>query len=452
MLPTDTVMRNVGIGLSIFGSFATSGGMVLQKMVKKHVEVNPDAGPEFAHFKYIFGLVAVVVGLLCKTVICGLLPQLTLAALSAQSFLYSAILEYLFLDVSLSWVSIGSLLVCFVGLSLAIIGSEIADVDYSLRNLESLYLRTSAIIFSSSGVIFLVVPRLFLPGKSNELGIFDLIYRVVSSALLASWYGVFLKAFVEATMYMFIYGGEDLENHVVAAFVIVLLGLVFGLSKLRFISYSQQFFHPLLFQPLFHSLSVLLHVLCGILYFRELSVKYTRGHLEDHLYFCGIAALVVGLAVISMEYDPSVNFLEEKDEPEKDGLLETYGETSQYGPRHSGDPRRGDMRQPPSRSYEREDLEHGNSRGRGSSGRGPSRDSYEYDPYERDDSQVYQQRRQGGGPGPGRVGYGSGPERNTQYGRGGQTIYDGYNPALDPHQSSPSKDLPRRPPPRGGGR
>ncbi len=75
----------------------SSGGIVLQKIVKLKVEVDSSQGPEFAHFKYLAGLVCVVVGLICKTIICALLPQLTLAALSAQvrpcmpTFIYKCI-------------------------------------------------------------------------------------------------------------------------------------------------------------------------------------------------------------------------------------------------------------------------------------------------------------------------------------------------------------------------
>ena len=44
-------------------------------MVKQKIEADPSLGPEFVHFKYIVGLMVVCIGLLCKTVICALLPQ-----------------------------------------------------------------------------------------------------------------------------------------------------------------------------------------------------------------------------------------------------------------------------------------------------------------------------------------------------------------------------------------
>jgi len=464
-------MRNIGIALSVFGSFATSGGMVLQKMVKMQVEAQPELGPEFSHFKYIFGLIAVVVGLLCKTAICGLLPQLTLAALSAQSFIYSCILEYLFLNASLSWISIGCIVVAAVGLCLGIIGSGIADVDYSLGALQSMYLRFPAIIFSSSGLAFLIVPRLFLPGRGNELGIMDLVYRVVSSALLAAWFGTFLKAFVEVLMYMTINGGSDLDNHLVGAFVICVLGIVFGISKLRFVAYSQQFFHALLFQPLFQALSVALHIACGVLYFRELSVKYTRGHVELSIYAYGMIALFVGLGAIAMEYDPNVHVISNdgKDDTEKDGLLDTYEDSLRHPPRqgHSGERRRGEMRPQGRDTAPREDVEYGGS-GRGGTGRSPARQRYENEYAEDDEIAYQQQQQQRRAAGPLQTGYGTGQDR-AQYtgGRGGPSIYDGYNPAYadaggaqgrgggqSGQQMPPGgRDAGRRPPAaRGGGR
>lgn len=200
---SDSSARNLGLTLSIVGSLASSSGVLLQKLVKKKVEDDASQGPEFVHFKYIVGLLMVVAGLVCKTVICFILPQLTLAALAAQSFVYTSILDQIFLYSEVEYLSLGACVVVCVGGILAVLASDIVDADYSLEIMHSLFVSTEAIAFTVTGVFFIIVPRFVLTSlhdlRGAELSWYDLVYRVVSSAFLAMWYAVVLKAVVEAS-------------------------------------------------------------------------------------------------------------------------------------------------------------------------------------------------------------------------------------------------------------
>lgn len=73
----------------VFGSLATSGGTLLQKLVKRKVEIQPESGPEFIHFKYLVGVVVVVIGLICKTIMCAMLSQLSQAVLYSLSYVFT---------------------------------------------------------------------------------------------------------------------------------------------------------------------------------------------------------------------------------------------------------------------------------------------------------------------------------------------------------------------------
>ena len=218
-LDSDEFMRNFGITLSLFGSLASSGGIVLQKIVKQKVEIDSSQGPEFAHFKYLAGLVCVVVGLICKTIICALLPQLTLAALSAQSFIYTIVFEHMFLDdqPELPFLSIFAAIVVFMGIILSVLSSDIVDVDYSLEALHTVFIAPEALIFSGVLVAVIFLPRFCMSsgkGSANTVGndtnvkCLDLTYRVVSAAILAMLFGTVLKVVAEGAVYGVTYGQD----------------------------------------------------------------------------------------------------------------------------------------------------------------------------------------------------------------------------------------------------
>lgn len=106
-----------GIALTIIAALFTSTGLCLQKIVHRKVLADPSSGPVYAHSLYIAGLGYVSLGLLLKLVVDALIPQSTVAPLSSLGVMFSVILEYLFLDADMSWMS-GAAVVLIAGISL----------------------------------------------------------------------------------------------------------------------------------------------------------------------------------------------------------------------------------------------------------------------------------------------------------------------------------------------
>ena len=367
-LDSDEFVWNFGVGLSVVGSLASSGGILLQKLVKAKVEDNPSLGPEFMHFRYLAGLVSVVIGLICKTIICAILPQLALAALSAQSYIYTLVLESLFLsEIDMPFVSIISTLVVFIGIVLAVLSSDIIDIDYSLESVHELFTQTTSLIFCGVIAAVLFVPKFLLSssGKSGDdvtdLSILDLVHRLISSSSMAMLFGCVLKVIAETGAYAITFGLDDFNKYKYDAVFWVILFVLFGIAKMRIISVSLQSYHQLLFLPIYQGLSAAMHAAAGVFLFHELDHDATRGAVNIPMYILGVTMVVAGLCLLALNFDPNMHSVPNQEEysQDKESLLNSNLD-SIYGPPggkpgvypsqgHSGEIRRGEMRNPPRR-------------------------------------------------------------------------------------------------------
>ncbi len=257
----------------------------------------------------------------------------------------------------------------FLGIILSVLSSNIVDIDYSLESLHDVFIEPEPLIYT--GVLFaiLILPRFLISsGKDNSTArdegstassIMDLSYRILSASILAMLFGTVLKVVAEGLTYGLSYGLDDVNKMKYDAIVWIILFVVFGFSKLRFISTSIQSYHPLLFLPIYQGLSAAMHTTAGIMYFQELSADKSRGAVNVTMYAVGMACVVLGLILFALNYDPNVHSLPNQEEysEDKESLLNAnldsiYGPPGGKGRRyvdqgHSGEVRRGEMRYAP---------------------------------------------------------------------------------------------------------
>lgn len=149
----------------------------------------------------------------------------------------------------------------------------------------------------------------------------------------------------------------DLQSYQYDAIVLVVLLFALGASKLRFVVYSTQFFHTLLFLPIFQALSCAGHAASGVLYFHELDANtHPKSKVNLPMYGLGMGLLVVGLALNALKFDPNVHMLEEQmgHREDKESLMNSnmdavYGQPT-YGDGQSRGPGRREEKYPSSSS------------------------------------------------------------------------------------------------------
>lgn len=249
---SDMELGEWGIVLSIISALFTSTGLCLQKLVHRKIAADASQGPAFKHSLYFAGVAYVAIGLFLKAFIDVLLPQSAIAPLSAQTVVYSTLLEYLFLQGEMNRLTIASIIVTSGGMVLATWGANTTDGQYSLHDLWELFMTQESIIVSASLFAAIIGMREFL---KSSMGSFaspaGLVYVSLSAGLFAGWFGTSVKSTLEVIKFAFIHGmqADDVRNYGVWLMIGSLALL--GIPKLRIVSYALSEFHHIQFLPLY---------------------------------------------------------------------------------------------------------------------------------------------------------------------------------------------------------
>ena len=166
---------------------------MLQKIVSR--KLKSIAPRTSLHFKYLAGLVCVVVGLIKQSnYLCIATSINTCRSECSIIHIHDSLRTYVLDDQpELPFLSIFAAIVVFMGIILSVLSSDIVDVDYSLEALHTVFIAPE-LIFSGVLVAVIFLPRFCMSsgkGSANTIGndttssVLDLTYRVVSAAILA---------------------------------------------------------------------------------------------------------------------------------------------------------------------------------------------------------------------------------------------------------------------------
>mmetsp|Transcript_18649 Transcript_18649/g.16893 ORF Transcript_18649/g.16893 Transcript_18649/m.16893 type:complete len:631 (-) Transcript_18649:26-1918(-) len=286
-----------GIGLSIVGSLFLSSGLCLQKLVQKNQDTdrrtnNSSINPSISStngsnlnnnkiFSYrIAGMTYVTLGVLIQCFVDVLLPLSTIAPLSAQTIIYTTILEFIFLDGELTRFTMICLSLIVFGIITCVNGSIYMDGFYSLPTLISIFTVKYKIIIVLLSIGVLVTLREIGKSRSysNNSVIYTnrrgLLYLAFSAALFSAYFNTLLKGLLEITKYSVL---TNYRSFFSPGLVFLLIGLlVIGLFKMLFVSYALNDFHHMRFLPCYHSLAILFTSLCGLLFYEEFSYDRSK--------------------------------------------------------------------------------------------------------------------------------------------------------------------------------
>jgi len=301
-----------GIVISIIAAVFTSAGLCLQKVVHKRILNNPDLAPAHKHPLYLAGVAYVALGLILKTSLDFLLPLSTVAPLSAQTVVYSTFFEYLFLDGELSRISIISLIFVIIGIIVSMMGANIDDGSgYNLHDLWHLFMTETCVILSGSLLaiiiglreIFKSPPSASSSSIKNALG---LLYLSFCSAVFAGWFGTASKALVELIKYAFLHGMHTSDAKRSGIWIILIFLPLLGIPKLRYVGYALSEYHHLQFLPLYQSLTIAANVMCGIVYFQDMSDSRIQGtYASLPIFMIGLVSICAGVALSVQKYNPA---------------------------------------------------------------------------------------------------------------------------------------------------
>jgi len=340
-----------GVGVSVVSALFTSSGLCLQKVVYKRIAEDPEQGPAYKHSLYIAGVAYVTVGLFLKGVIDVLLPQSAIAPLSAQTVLYSSLLEYMFLEGEMTRLTGVALCIISIGIVIASFGSNTVDGEYSLHDLWEHFMRKTSIIVSASLVAALITFREILRNSSGGLtGTRGLMYMAAAAGLFAGWFGTATKSTFEVIKYAFLHGMHSDDARHSGVWILVCSLPLLGIPKLRIVGSALMEFHHLQFLPLYQSAAIAANAMCGIVYFNDFGYSRIEGtHVSPPLYLVGLGMVCTGILLLAHRYNPAKHLIAfeneesssllgwsstgdlEKDDPESASMLRYKDEFGSRG-------------------------------------------------------------------------------------------------------------------------
>ena len=129
-------MKVWGILLSAVGSLFTAIGLLMQKIANKRVSRDPVNQPSLCLQPiYLVGCVFVFAGLVSNTLMVGMIPMVSIAVLSSQAFVYTTVLETVFIrDGSCYVLSIAYSLSSYLIICIIISHTPYHHISYSVSS------------------------------------------------------------------------------------------------------------------------------------------------------------------------------------------------------------------------------------------------------------------------------------------------------------------------------
>lgn len=281
-----------GITLSVVGSLLTSIGLCIQRVYLSN-----------KNFVYTIGILFVVIGQICKMVNDGILPLSIVAPLSAQTVIYTKVLDVFFASEEISNMLIISVSVICFGILVSLFGGNVIDDDYNFSNLFHLFTRPNMLLLTFCCLIFLFLTRFIYYSLSTPKSYFGLFYRCFSAGIFSGWSGIVGKSVMEIFMYA-IYTNTSQFFELGAWFLVLIIPFL-SIPKFQLVNKGMQDFHHFLFLPLYQAVAIAINGAFGILYFDEFNNRRILGTGADlRIYLFGLLMTSAGVAMLSFKYSP----------------------------------------------------------------------------------------------------------------------------------------------------
>jgi hypothetical protein len=241
----------LGILLSISSAIFIASGICMQKIYAKRKREGIISSPAFKDLTYLNGIVYVGIGLVMKIPIFIIVPQTSIAALSAQNFLYTSALDYLVLATKMTKLTLWSAVAVTFGLILTLVEDDNSeDVSYSIEDIIQLFFSNRSVILTISTIAFMIcMMELFRVSQFETSSNLRLFYISSVAGLFAAWFGTVLKATFEVLYYD--YSSPNNLTFRSSWLLLLIVAVILGFYKMKFTSSALKEFNSFRFLPLY---------------------------------------------------------------------------------------------------------------------------------------------------------------------------------------------------------
>lgn len=333
IVDSEADMKLIGIALSVAGAFFTAMGLVCQKDVTRKIQKEPELGPVYCNCQYLTSFLFIMIGLGSNTLMVGMLPLISIAVLSSQAFIYTTLLEQVFIKeggfCGFSMLNLFNIGLTVTGIAIMAVFANVSDIKYSPFTLEAAVEAPISIVTTTLGLFLIVCTFCCCTPDESSIGNYDLplVGRVFSGAILSAWYTVSLKLTLELGLFFFRNGFNAMVGKVVTEIVFLQIILfVLGIVKVRYVVSILQSYHALQFLPLYQGATYIVVASYGILYFDELNAtRLNESEASLPWYLLSLTLVVVGVGSSGIKYDPHLHAITDDDVyDEAEGLLDPY--------------------------------------------------------------------------------------------------------------------------------
>jgi hypothetical protein len=226
--------------------------MIVLYFIQQASLKDPEAKPLLKNPKYVAGISYVLIGLVLRGFIDMLLPQSAAALLSAQSVVYTNILEYFFLDGAMDVNIVVGLVTTSSGIIFGSWGANTNDGVYSMSDLWHNFVHVETIIITGIIIGMLMGARQVLSFSAGGMqSFYGLLVTGLAAGVVAGWFGTALKCLLEIIKYSFLNGASVVSpTHLSIWILLLALAGLFSL-KLRVVSFGLSNYHHIQFLPIY---------------------------------------------------------------------------------------------------------------------------------------------------------------------------------------------------------
>lgn len=219
-----------------------------------------------------------------------------------------------------------SLTLTIPGVIISLMGANIIDDNFTPLQIEA-HLGSPISVAVTVFAIIVVILGMYAcetgrkKDPSNDIA---LLGRVCAGAMVAGWYTLLLKTFLELILFGGKHGFSSLNPYIPFLISIVVLILCVAILKVAIVSAALKSYHILLYTPLYQSIALLVTAFFGVLYYDEFNDERLH-EVKASLYtYCfGLLLVVIGVGLPAAKYDPYIHGGGEDDDAvEKQGLME----------------------------------------------------------------------------------------------------------------------------------
>ena len=227
----------------------------MQKIYAKRKREGFVSVSAYKDMTYLNGILYVAIGLVIKAPIFVLVPQTSIAALSAQNFLYTTALDFIVLSTKMTKLTLLSSTIVALGLILTLLEDENSeDVDYSFDDIMKLFFSYRSVALTVSTIAFVIcMMELFRISQFEADSNFLLFYISAVTGLFAAWFATVMKAAFEVVSYDY-FSSHKGTSYSASWIFLLIAAIILGFYKMKYTASALKQFSSFRFLPLYQVL------------------------------------------------------------------------------------------------------------------------------------------------------------------------------------------------------